>query len=139
MSGSDLGLTDVTRTSGGDDGQGGCGAGCMCSPSSAATGAVPASVVADAAAGGASSATATDSHLPAASSEDFLVTGMTCAHCISSVTEEIGEIEGVDSVEIDLNVGGDSRVTVSSAGPIDEAAVRAAVAEAGYALADSSL
>ena len=66
-------------------------------------------------------------------SQEVLVSGMTCAHCVSSVTEELGEIDGVEAVEVDLNVGGLSRVTVHSSGPIDDAALTAAVEEAGYA------
>ncbi|WP_340538887.1 heavy-metal-associated domain-containing protein [Nocardioides sp. GXZ039] len=60
------------------------------------------------------------------------VTGMTCGHCVSSVTEEVQEIPGVESVEVDLPTG---VVTITSAEPLDESAVRAAVEEAGYQLA----
>ncbi|WP_293170498.1 heavy-metal-associated domain-containing protein [Microcella sp.] len=74
--------------------------------------------------------------VPAATAgTEFLVTGMTCGHCVSSVTEEVGAIDGVESVEVVLKKGGASRVTVTSAGPIDADAVRAAVEEAGYQLA----
>jgi len=66
---------------------------------------------------------------------EFLVTGMTCGHCVSSVTDEVSAIDGVESVEVVLKKGGASRVTVMSAGPIDADAVRAAVEEAGYQLA----
>jgi copper chaperone CopZ len=54
---------------------------------------------------------------------------MTCGHCVQSVTEEVSEVAGVRGVEVDLASG---RVTVSSDQPVDDAAVRAAVAEAGY-------
>lgn len=67
--------------------------------------------------------------------EEVLVDGMTCSHCVMSVQEEISAIEGVDSVSVDLNAGGTSKVTIHSAAPIDAARVRAAVEEAGYALA----
>ena len=63
------------------------------------------------------------------------VVGMTCAHCVSAVQEELGTIDGVTEVAVDLVVDGASRVTVSSEQAPDEAAVRAAVDEAGYALA----
>jgi copper ion binding protein len=59
----------------------------------------------------------------------YTVKGMTCGHCVSSVTEEVTEIPGVTGVEVDLATG---RVTVGSDGPIDDAAVTAAVKEAGY-------
>lgn len=72
---------------------------------------------------------------PATAGTEFLVTGMTCGHCVSSVKEEVGAIAGVDAVEVVLKKGGASRVTVSSSGPVDVDAVRAAVEEAGYQLA----
>ena len=63
--------------------------------------------------------------------ETVTVTGMTCGHCVASVTEEISELESVESVEVDLATGS---VTVTSSQPLDPAAVRAAVEEAGYAM-----
>jgi copper chaperone len=62
----------------------------------------------------------------------YTVTGMTCSHCVASVTEEISEIDGVTNVAVDLPTGA---VTVTSTQPIDEADIRAAVEEAGYELA----
>ncbi|SNS72419.1 copper ion binding protein [Streptosporangium subroseum] len=59
----------------------------------------------------------------------YTVKGMTCGHCVSSVTEEVTEIPGVTGVEVDLATG---LVTVGSDGPIDDDAVAAAVKEAGY-------
>ena len=64
--------------------------------------------------------------------QTFTVTGMTCGHCVASVTEEISELEAVESVAVDLETGS---VTVTSSQPLDPAAVRAAVEEAGYQLA----
>lgn len=63
--------------------------------------------------------------------ETFTVTGMTCAHCVASVTEEISELASVEAVAVDLETGS---VTVTSSQPLDPAAVRAAVEEAGYAV-----
>jgi copper chaperone CopZ len=60
------------------------------------------------------------------------VTGMTCGHCVASVTEELKEVEGVRDVKVDLNAGGASDVFVDSEGPLDVDAARAAVVEAGY-------
>lgn len=60
------------------------------------------------------------------------VTGMTCQHCVLSVTEEIAEIDGVDSVDVQLDGG---TVTVLSGREIDRAEIAAAVTEAGFALA----
>lgn len=61
----------------------------------------------------------------------YTVTGMTCEHCVASVTEEIGEITGVRTVAVDLPTGA---VTVTSDVALDEGDVRAAVEEAGYQL-----
>ena len=64
------------------------------------------------------------------STSTYTVTGMTCAHCAASVREEIEEVPGVTGVEVDVASG---RVDVSTDGAeADPAAVRAAVAEAGY-------
>ena len=66
----------------------------------------------------------------------YTVSGMTCGHCVASVTEELSELSGVSSVEVELETSpGLSAVTVTSAEPLDEAEVRAAVEEAGYQLA----
>ena len=59
----------------------------------------------------------------------YTVTGMTCGHCVTAVTEEVTSLPGVTGVEVDLTTGG---LTVTSEQPVDEAAVRAAVEEAGY-------
>jgi copper chaperone len=64
----------------------------------------------------------------------YTVTGMTCAHCVAAVTDELSALDGVDAVSVDLVAGGDSTVTVSSQSPLDAAAVAEAVDEAGYAL-----
>ena len=66
------------------------------------------------------------------SQSTYTVTGMTCGHCVASVTEEITEIDGVTDVAVDLPTGA---VTVTSDRPLDQAQVRAAVEEAGYQLA----
>ena len=65
----------------------------------------------------------------------YSVTGMTCGHCVAAVTEEVSRLDGVSAVDVDLNAGGDSRVTVTSAAPLPVEAVREAVDEAGYTLA----
>ena len=64
--------------------------------------------------------------------QTYLVTGMTCGHCVSAVTEEIEKLPGVVGVDIDLASG---RVSVRSEQDLDPSAVAAAVDEAGYALA----
>ena len=66
------------------------------------------------------------------STVSYTVVGMTCGHCVNAVTEEVSAVPGVSSVDVDLESGG---LTVSSDAPVDEAAVRAAVEEAGYSLA----
>jgi copper chaperone len=67
--------------------------------------------------------------------QTYTVTGMTCSHCVNSVSAEVGKIPGVTDVQVDLASGA---VTVSSDQPVDETAVAAAVDEAGYELARSS-
>ncbi|MFI6458365.1 heavy-metal-associated domain-containing protein [Streptosporangium amethystogenes] len=64
-----------------------------------------------------------------ATTSTYTVKGMTCGHCVSSVTEEVTEVPGVTGVTVDLATG---LVTVDSDGPIDDAAITAAVEEAGY-------
>ncbi|MFJ5862167.1 heavy-metal-associated domain-containing protein [Pseudarthrobacter sp. NPDC092439] len=60
------------------------------------------------------------------------VSGMTCGHCISAVTEELEALEGVQDVDVDLNAGGVSTVTITSAKELSPAEIGEAVAEAGY-------
>jgi len=62
----------------------------------------------------------------------FRVDGMSCDHCVRAVTAEVGGLDGVTSVDVDLASG---EVTVTSDAPLNEAVVRAAVDEAGYELA----
>ncbi|MEU8080328.1 heavy-metal-associated domain-containing protein [Catellatospora citrea] len=61
----------------------------------------------------------------------YTVKGMTCGHCVNSVSTEISKIDGVTGVQVDLPTGA---VTVSSAGPLPRTAIAAAVDEAGYEL-----
>jgi copper chaperone CopZ len=56
---------------------------------------------------------------------------MTCGHCVSAVSAEVGRLTGVSDVDVDLPTGA---VTVTSEQPLDEADVRVAVEEAGYEL-----
>jgi copper chaperone CopZ len=69
------------------------------------------------------------------SSTTYIVSGMTCGHCVGAVTEEVTALTGVTDVEISLVPGGESTVAVSSEQPLAEDAVRAAIEEAGYELA----
>lgn len=112
----DLGLTDISAdaSAAGDSccGAGGC-----------ATDATPVDSAAQA--GDAASETTTELH----------VAGMTCGHCITSVTRELSAIDGVTGVDVALVAGGISTVTVQSAAPLATDAVAAAIDEAGYELA----
>ena len=63
----------------------------------------------------------------------FSVDGMTCGHCVSSVTAEVGMVPGVSHVVVDLGAKSVT-VTVPDGHDIDVAAVAAAVDEAGYVL-----
>jgi copper ion binding protein len=64
------------------------------------------------------------------STTTYTVTGMTCSHCVASVTEEVSELPGVTDVQVELETG---RLTVTGDAPAD--AVRGAVQEAGYQVA----
>lgn len=68
------------------------------------------------------------------STVEYTVTGMSCGHCENAVREEIGEIGGVEVVSVSADTG---RLVVSSDQPVDDAAVLAAVDEAGYQAARS--
>ena len=62
-------------------------------------------------------------------SREYQVTGMTCGHCETSVREEVGQVAGVGSVEVSASTG---RLVVSGQTELDDAAIIAAVDEAGY-------
>ncbi|MCB1004080.1 MAG: heavy-metal-associated domain-containing protein [Acidimicrobiales bacterium] len=64
-------------------------------------------------------------------SSTYEVRGMTCEHCVRAVTSEVESLPGVTGVDVDLGTG---RVVVTSDAPLDDAAMRAAVDEAGYEL-----
>ena len=117
----DLGLTDVNATGGGC-GCGHGGGGCMCGGHSAG-----------------STQTAVGSSAATAVVTELSVSGMTCEHCVKSVTEELAEIYGVNGVDVKLNPEGVSSVVVMSEAPLDKAHVAAAIEEAGYALVSAPL
>lgn len=58
---------------------------------------------------------------------NYVVTGMTCGHCVKAVTEEVGAIPGVTEVNVDQA----GPMAVTSEAEVDFAAIQAAVAEAG--------
>ncbi|UDY37862.1 heavy-metal-associated domain-containing protein [Dermatobacter hominis] len=62
----------------------------------------------------------------------FSVRGMTCGHCVAAVRDELGRIDGVTGVDVDLDSGA---VALTSTGPVTADAIAAAVDEAGYAVA----
>ncbi|WP_053207009.1 heavy-metal-associated domain-containing protein [Jiangella muralis] len=64
----------------------------------------------------------------------YTVVGMTCDHCAGSVREELGRLDGVSQVDVDLATG---NVDVTSASPLGADDVKAAVEEAGYQLTGS--
>ncbi|GAB3695079.1 heavy-metal-associated domain-containing protein [Nocardiopsis oceani] len=67
-----------------------------------------------------------------ASTVVYTVEGMSCGHCVNSVTEEVSEVAGVTDVKVDLE---GKQVTVTGEGQVDDSAVRAAIDEAGYEVA----
>lgn len=60
------------------------------------------------------------------------ISGMTCNHCIASVTEELMELDDVEIVTIDLNKDGISTASITSGKALDPEEISEAVAEAGY-------
>ena len=60
------------------------------------------------------------------------VSGMTCGHCVSAVSEELESLAGVEAVDVELNAGGVSTVTITSSNDLSPSEIGEAVAEAGY-------
>ncbi|WP_433370645.1 heavy-metal-associated domain-containing protein [Streptosporangium sp. CA-115845] len=60
---------------------------------------------------------------------EYQVTGMTCEHCERSIREEVGEIQGVEGIQVSAQTG---KLVVTASGDIDDAKVLGAVEEAGY-------
>ena len=67
----------------------------------------------------------------AMSTQTYLVTGMTCGHCVQAVTSELMSLDGAANVSVQLVPDGTSTVTVTSGAPLDEAQVESALDEAG--------
>jgi copper chaperone len=61
----------------------------------------------------------------------YSVPAIHCEHCAMSIREEVSEVEGVDAIEVDL----ESKAVSVTGSELDDAAVRAAIAEAGYDVA----
>ena len=64
-----------------------------------------------------------------ATTTEYQVTGMSCGHCESAIRAEVSEIAGVTGIEVSAQTG---RLAVTSEQPVDDAAITAAVDEAGY-------
>ena len=60
---------------------------------------------------------------------EYQVTGMTCGHCEMSVRDEVSTVPGVEDIRVSAQTG---KLVISSASPVDDNAVLAAVDEAGY-------
>jgi copper chaperone len=58
----------------------------------------------------------------------YSVPGVHCAHCAMSIREEVSEVEGVEDVDVDL----ETKVVTIRGSALDDAALRAAIGEAGY-------
>jgi len=58
----------------------------------------------------------------------FAVTGMTCQHCVASVTRQVSDVAGVSTVSVDLERG----IVVIDGNALSETAITAAIDEAGY-------
>lgn len=64
-----------------------------------------------------------------ATTTEYQVTGMSCGHCEIAIRSEVSEIDGVTGIEVSAQTG---RLAVTAEQPVDDAAVIAAVDEAGY-------
>jgi copper chaperone CopZ len=62
---------------------------------------------------------------------EYTVPGMSCAHCKTAITEEVTSVAGVQGVDVDL----DTKHVVVRGETLDDAAIRNAIAEAGYEVA----
>lgn len=60
---------------------------------------------------------------------EYQVTGMTCGHCEMSIREEVGQIAGVETIQVSAQTG---KLLVTVSGEVDDAQVLVAVEEAGY-------
>ena len=67
----------------------------------------------------------------------LMVAGMTCAHCVRAVTSELSALPGVTAVDVDLQAGAVTPVTVTSETELDPADIATAIDEAGYTLVDA--
>jgi copper chaperone CopZ len=59
---------------------------------------------------------------------EYTVSGMSCGHCEAAVKEEVSALDGVESVDVDLA----TKLVVVRGEGLDDAAIRAAIGEAGY-------
>ena len=58
----------------------------------------------------------------------YVVPGMSCGHCVAAITDEVTGVDGVADVAIDL----DTKAVVVRGDNLDDAAIRAAIVEAGF-------
>jgi copper chaperone len=63
--------------------------------------------------------------------QTFQVIGMTCGHCAGAVSSELGALDGVSEVDVDLVAGGTSTVRVHARRQLSDDEVSAALDEAG--------
>lgn len=63
------------------------------------------------------------------STSEYQVSGMSCGHCEVAIRGEVSQLPGVESIDVSAQTG---RLVVHSTAPLDDAAVLAAVDEAGY-------
>jgi copper chaperone len=66
--------------------------------------------------------------------ERYLVDGITCSHCVTSVTAELSALERIETVSVDRNAGGAARIMIVSSTPAPVDDVRAAISAAGSCL-----
>jgi copper chaperone CopZ len=64
----------------------------------------------------------------------YYVSGMTCDHCVKAIKQEVGAIDGVTRIDVDLIPDEISPITITSREPLDEGVLAQAVDDAGYTL-----
>jgi copper chaperone len=65
----------------------------------------------------------------------YTVPGMSCEHCRSAISKEVGAVAGVESVDVDL----DGKLVTVHGVDLSDAAVREAIDEAGYDVAEAAV
>jgi copper chaperone len=61
------------------------------------------------------------------------VKGMSCQHCVASVTKALSEIEGITDVQVNLEKG---EATFNEKSPVDGQTIKDAITKIGFEVED---